>query len=186
MRDNASDLIAGAISLAPVNESARGTLSFIPEFEVRENRSEEPLAGECQRHAARVDGNPASTPRFRNVRCCPASASRVENQVAWIRGQQEASLDNLDAGLNYVQGRVRKAATTCVSPVSRKVRIREVIQIYNEPKACFARSEKPSCISEALHPLQAGRPTTRRFECVTLELKGEPGRVASRGRFQGP
>ena len=55
-----------------------------------------------------VDGDPAATPLLRDVGCGARATSRIKHEVAWVRGHQDASLNDIGISLNNIH-RVRLA-----------------------------------------------------------------------------
>ena len=91
MRDDAADLLALLVLLALVGESAGRAACCVLKLVVREGRGEETLAGEGERDALGVNGDPAAAPLLRYVSRRAGAAGRIEDDVTGIRTHEEAT-----------------------------------------------------------------------------------------------
>ncbi|CFP57404.1 Uncharacterised protein [Bordetella pertussis] len=92
-------------------------------------------AGQRQRDAAGVDGDPAATPLFGDVSGSARAAGGVENQVTGVGGHQEAALNNRNAGLDDINLLATKLILTKrVSPNIRQFVCRVIIQVSDVAK----------------------------------------------------
>ena len=78
------------------------TFRRVGEQVVRIPRAHDARARERERHARRVDRDPATTPLLGDVRGRAGTAGRIEHEVARIGRHQEASLDDRRGRLNDV------------------------------------------------------------------------------------
>jgi hypothetical protein len=86
-----------------VFEAAGGTAFGVFEFVVVELCSHQPLAGDGERYAAGIAGDPAPPPLLGAVGGGAGAAGGVEDQVARVGGHQNAALDDFGVGLDGVE-----------------------------------------------------------------------------------
>ena len=85
-----------------VNKPAAHPLIGMSQGVVVEVGGHKPLPGQRQRHPRRVASNPPPPPLLGHISRSPASASRVENQIPWVRGHKNAALDHAISRLHHI------------------------------------------------------------------------------------
>ncbi len=106
----------------------------IREQVVGEACGHQPGAGQRQRDAGRVDGDPPPAPLLRDVGRRAAAARRVEHQVAGVGGHQQAALDGFGICLDDIDLLRGEPGDARIRPNAVQ-RIRgEVIQEANVPR----------------------------------------------------
>src|SRR5690606_5644394 len=119
-RDVLRDALERDVRDGPVLEATGGVGApvggvVILDGVVRERRGHEPLTGERERDAGRVDRDPAPAPLLRDERGRAAPARRVEDEVAGIGGHEEAALDDERVRLDDIK-LVHRGAGDGVTP----------------------------------------------------------------------
>ena len=106
-RGRAGDVGLLAAALGAVGEQVEGEL-----------RAHDPGAGQRQRHAGGVDGDPAPAPLLGDEGGGAGAAGRVEHEVAGVGGHEEAAFDDLRARLNHID---LVCADSCHADVRPKI-----------------------------------------------------------------
>jgi hypothetical protein len=130
-------------------------------------RAHQPRSGEGERHARGVDGDPAPTPLFGHIGRRAGAAGRVEYEVAWVGGHEDATFDDLRASFNYIffvcRGpHIGPDIVLCLS--------NKVIKKSNVTKAGSRRSDSIS-LNQSSEPLRVSAPVAVRRRKVIATLK---------------
>ena len=92
-------------------------------------------AGQCERNAAGVNRDPATTPLLGDVGSSAGTASRVEHEVAGGGCHQNAPLNQLVRGLNDIDLVATKLVlANSIAPDIVKWKCREIIEVANVAK----------------------------------------------------
>ena len=150
----ARDLGFLVLPLVGVGEEVHGVLG-----------AHDPLAGQSQRHAGGVDGDPPSAPLFGDVCRGAASAGRVQDEVAGVGAHEHAPLDCARCRLHHVYLGVRSALYSAdIGPVVGHWECREIIEVPNVGHRSSSRPNSSRC-DESVHtnavrlPAASGRAT---------------------------
>ena len=122
-----------------VLEALANVLSFfVIKFVVWEQGGGQSFLSYVQCNAAGVNGYPSASPLLSHVGSGATATGGVKDKVTGVGGHEDAALDGLDAGLDYVEFFTTKLILpNCISPQIYNWLKGKIIQISNVPYASF-------------------------------------------------